>query len=251
LQALYICDECHIADASALCRTDGYGLEVQSFYDPEYIVREANALELHREALKEIPERTLHGPFGDLCPGSFDPMVREVARTRMEQAVTIAGQLGISRFVFHHGYVPGTSFPDRWLVRATAYWQDLLKNKPESLRIHLENHLENDPGMLSDVVDSINDVRLNLCLDIGHVHCCARQSIVKWIERLTHRIGYVHMHDNHGQTDEHLGLGEGTIPMVDVCAALEEYAPDAIWAIESEFRKVPESLDWLTSHGFI
>ena len=65
------------------------------------------------------------------------------------------------------------------------------------------------------------------------------------------RIGYVHLHDNHGENDEHLGLGQGNIPMKEICHALEQYAPDAIWAIEAEGKDVLQFLEWLHEHGFI
>jgi len=61
----------------------------------------------------------------------------------------------------------------------------------------------------------------------------------------------VHLHDNRGEQDEHLGLGKGSIPVEIVCQALEEHAPHAVWAIEAEGDGVRQSLDWLVSHGFL
>ena len=37
MKALVICDECNPAEATAICRESGYGIEVQSFYDPKYL----------------------------------------------------------------------------------------------------------------------------------------------------------------------------------------------------------------------
>lgn len=71
----------------------------------------------------------------------------------------------------------------------------------------------------------------------------------EWIEALGGQIGYVHLHDNRGDEDEHLGLGSGTIPMREVCAALERQSPEAIWAMEIKVPYLEESVDWLGSVG--
>ena len=73
-----------------------------------------------------------------------------------------------------------------------------------------------------------------------------------WIRRLGKRIGYVHLHDNNGERDEHLAFGEGTIPLADVCRALEEEAPDAVWTVElaGGIPDLQKSMEWLVEHGF-
>jgi len=178
-------------------------------------------------------------------------MVRDLARFRFEQAVAVARDLNINRIVLHHGYIPNTGPPPRWVERCGRFWQEFLQDKPESLRIHLENVFETGPELIAEVVDSIGDPRLNICLDIGHVSCFSKGDCVAWIRHLKNRIGYVHLHDNHGQKDEHRGLGEGNIPLVEVCEALDESAPDAIWALECQVDKMMISHDWLSTHGFI
>jgi len=53
----------------------------------------------------------------------------------------------------------------------------------------------------------------------------------------------------HGETDEHLGLGKGNISLVEVLAALKEYAPNAIWAIEANLDDMEDSILWLKEKG--
>jgi hypothetical protein len=43
-------------------------------FDPDFIRRSPDAITLHRQAIEKIELRSLHGPLGDLCPGSFDSM---------------------------------------------------------------------------------------------------------------------------------------------------------------------------------
>jgi len=251
MKSLFLCDNCRLAETAKLCAELGYGIEVQSFFDPEYIERNPDAIDIHHRALENIGERALHGPFADLCPGSMDAMVRAVARNRFEMAADIAHRLDISHIVLHHSYIPQTSRPDMWVARCTTFYRDFLKDKPPDMKYHLENFKEWDPILISEVISSVDDPRLDVCLDIGHVHCNARVKVPDWIRHLRGQIGYVHLHDNHGESDEHLGLGQGNIEMNVVCEALNEFAPDAIWAIESEEAGFNQSLEWLAANGFI
>ncbi|MBN2225972.1 MAG: sugar phosphate isomerase/epimerase [candidate division Zixibacteria bacterium] len=251
MQAVHLCDGCYVDETVTLCREHNLGIEVQSFYDPTYLMRHPDAVAKHIELIREISGRSFHGAFGDLCAGSFDVMVRDLARYRFQQSYDIASQLGISHLILHHGYVPGTSHPDGWIKRVSVFWREFLADKPDSLRVHLENHLERDVRMFADVIDAIGDSRVDVCLDVGHVHCNARQDVSAWVETLGTRIGYVHLHDNNGSSDEHLGFGRGTIPMDAVCAALEQHAPDAIWALETENGHFPESIQWLKAREYL
>jgi len=95
------------------------------------------------------------GCFGDLCPGSFDALVRDVARRRVEQGHGVAVGLGASHLVLHHGYVPGTSPAASWVRRSSAFWREFLSGKAPGVSVHLENMLELDPELIADVVDAI------------------------------------------------------------------------------------------------
>ncbi len=252
MKDLYICDDTRFGETASFCAANGFGIEVQSFYDPSYLEAEPDAISRHREAIAPVQKRSLHGPFGDLCAGSFDVMVRQVTRYRYEGAVRIAAELDIKRIILHHGYVPGCSQREGWMRRYPLFWREFLEDKPEDIAFHLENHLERDPTWLSQAIELIGDSRVSVCLDIGHVSCFAKSDPVEWIRRLGENIGYVHLHDNHGERDEHLALGSGTVAMEDVCSALNDFAPHAIWALEAnggDDAKV--SVDWLSDHHFI
>ena len=98
--------------------------------------------------------------------------------------------------------------------------------------------------------DAIADPRVDVCLDIGHCHCKSRETPLKWIERLGARIGWVHMHNNNGEADEHLALDQGTIPIEEVCNALLEHVPEAVWSLEALDEGLSASIDWIKAHGF-
>ena len=233
----------NLALATELCRENLYGVEIQSFLDPAIV---ADIL----DDLGDLHPRSLHGPFGDLCPGSYDPLIREVTLNRFELACTFARQLECQDIILHHGFIPSTSSHAKWLQRCTAFWQGFLEDKEQSLRFHVENMLERDASLLAEVIDAVDDPRVDVCLDIGHCHCNSRETPIEWVERLGTRIGWVHLHNNHGESDEHLTLGEGTIPMEETCRALLECSPNAVWCLEALDDGLASSIEWMKAHGY-
>ena len=251
MKQLIICDDARIGDFVPLCEEYGLGLEIQAFYDPELLTRDPEAIEKHMESSKWIDRVSMHGPFGDLCPGSFDPMIRAVTRNRFDLAYDVAVKLGVKHVVLHHCYVPKTSVPKYWIKRSTEFWLDFFDGKDQQLNYHIENHLEFDHKIMSEVVGAVNRPNFNICLDIGHANCYSKMPALEWIKNLKDKIGYVHLHNNYGEKDEHLGLEKGTIPIIEVCESLNKYAPEAIWALETGLQDTRNSIIFLKDYGLI
>ena len=110
--------------------------------------------------------------------------------------------------------------------------------------------LEWDPALLADLIDAIGRPWVDVNLDVGHVHCNSKAGMESWVRVLGRRIGYVHLHDNHGAEDEHLAFGKGTLPMRETLLMLEEASPSAPWCVEVNTECLEESLQWLERNGF-
>lgn len=250
MKHLLICDGTKPENFVQLCQARGIGIEVQAFYHPDALLDEA-LIARTAEIISGIQVLSLHGPFGDLNPGSFDPLVCEVARQRIQAGFDVAMRLKASHIVLHAGRVPNAGPEQFWIKRSIAFWRSFMAQVPADVNVHLENMLEEGPHVLAALVDGVGCPNLHVNLDIGHAHCNSHTPVLEWVTHLTDRIGYVHMNDNHGADDEELGLGHGTIPIKEVCNALEEVSPNAIWGIEAEGDGVEESLKWLEANGFI
>lgn len=246
-----LCDNNQPAAAAEICRRFHLGLEIQSFADPAYLRRFPRAVEEHGALLTGIAPLVLRAPFADLNPGSFDEMIRAVAHHRFDEALETAQELGALSIICPNGFVPYTSSPSGWVRRATAFWKDLLAHHPGQARFHLENLLEPGPELVIELLDGVGSPRLDASLDVGHAHCYARLPAIDWVRRLGARIGIVHLHNNDGQSDQHRPLPDGTLPIEDVLAALQEAAPHAAWALETTPQEAPRSLNWLIKHGFL
>jgi len=233
------------------CLSEGLGIELQSFWNPTQPELYPARIEYQLAKIKAIDFIAFHGPFGDLNCGSYDPMIQEVSRDRMLLGYLTACKLNATHIVFHHGYVPHTSPPKNWIPRFVQFWKSFLVGKLENVFFHLENMLELSPDIMIETIDTISDRRISACLDVGHAHCNSTTPILNWIEKLGNRIGYVHIHDNDGTSDQHLAIGEGNIPFKDICNALNEQSPDAIWTLETQTSGITKSYNWLMQNGFV
>lgn len=183
---------------------------------------------------------TIHAPFMDLNPGSVDRAVREVTRQRVEQTLAVADILRPEVIVFHPGYSRLTygSAVETWVNNCVDFWQALLPCvRTSGCRIALENIFEEEPSTLRRVLDLIDDPLVGHCFDSGHFNMFATVSLEQWFFELGDRIVESHLHDNHGQADEHLPVGEGQIDFGLVTSLLKQYAPDAVWTLEAHSRE--------------
>jgi sugar phosphate isomerase/epimerase len=62
---------------------------------------------------------------------------------------------------------------------------------------------------LQEIVSTAHFDDVGFCFDIGHAHF--GQGVAESFEIMKDKIRSTHLHDNHGERDEHLWIGEGTI----------------------------------------
>lgn len=183
---------------------------------------------------------TIHAPFMDLNPGSVDSSIQKVTAKRVEQVLRAAGVLKAKVVVFHPGYSRLTygSASEAWVENSIRFWKNILSLIHQSgCKAALENIFEEEPSTLKQVLDGIGDSSVGHCFDSGHFNMFAQVSIEEWFEQLGSYVVESHLHDNYGQNDEHLPVGEGIIDFVRVTRLLKEHAPDAIWTLEAHSRE--------------
>ncbi|MAT69312.1 MAG: isomerase [Planctomycetaceae bacterium] len=88
---------------------------------------------------------------------------------------------------------------------------------------------EPEPGMFVDRMERFAELdrrldspRLQLTLDVGHLHCLGETPIAAVIRRWGERIVNVHIEDMRGGVHEHLLFGEGEMEFPPIIAALGE-----------------------------
>lgn len=253
MTSFYICQSSKfgsLEDTVRLCETNGYGIELSDFSDIA-VLSDSSLIRTIACRINRITGRALHGPYLEMNPVSEDIIVRNNTLNCFRMVYDRACDLQIKHIILHPVFNPLVFSPQEWIKKSVVFWKEYLKGKSAEIHFHLENVMDAGPEVLLELVKRVNQPNLDINLDIGHVHAYSKVPLPTWISTIGQRIGYVHLHDNNGQADEHIGLGQGNLPLEEVCRFLQYYAPEAIWAIESGGIGTTQSLTWLYQHGFI
>lgn len=234
-------------DAVQTAREFGLGVELAQFCLAENMDKTPPDVQASLDAALEVPRRVLHAPFAELCPAAIDPLVRAVTRRRFLQAAALAKRYGAEKMVVHSGFIPLVYYPEWFAPQSAAFWREFL-NDVDGLTLCVENVMETSPDALRQIAEQVNDPRLRICFDVGHAFCQSGE-LAPWLDALAPYISHVHLHNNHGTFDEHLGLPDGTLDMAAVIRQLEALAPQATCTLE--VRSARASVEWLLKEGLL
>lgn len=228
----------------------GLGLEISEFctaynMDKDFPIWDNKV----KAEIRGIGRKILHAPFNELFPSAIEPMVVDVARKRYAQAFSLAQGYGINRMVVHSGHVPAIYYDVWFVARSVEFWKEYLDDKPDGFRIMLENVLDENPEPLAEIAEKVGDIRLGLCLDIGHANVSSKRPLNEWINIMSPYLKHIHLHDNQGIRDQHLELGEGSIQLKEAIEKIESLCPDTTYTLET--MDPQESIGWLIKNSFL
>jgi len=198
-----------------------YGIEEAGYSGWEIVADGNYRLEKPEnfEKIKEVIASTrlgitVHAPYGDLNLATLnDPIWHESIR-QIKACIERASEL-TDRVTIHPGYLSpaGKLLPQKvWGLQKEALRQIGKCAVEHSVLACLENMISQkeflcrDAGELMGMAEGIEGI--GLTFDFGHAN-----TLGKVPEFLTHvgHANHIHIHDNHGFSDEHLPLGDGTI----------------------------------------
>lgn len=221
------------ANAHILAKENGFGLEIAEFCTPWYLDKEFDKIDsVIRGKMKYADRFVLHAPFSELFPCAIDPLIRDVATQRYCQTVKIAAEYGISKIVVHGGYNPKLYFPEWYIQESASFWKEFVNELPENMVFCLENVLEDDPSMLTEILDKVADPRIQMCLDVGHANAYSPIDVTVWLDRCKDYIRHFHIHNNFGKADTHGQLFDGTIPMGAFLSEIDRRCSEATLTLE-------------------
>jgi len=193
---------------------------------------------------------SVHAPFADINIASpSKPMLRAMLK-RLEKSMAYASALNASVWVFHPGLKTGVSmfYPGiDWLQNLKTTRLLLKKAEDYGVKIAIENVPEPYPFLMKSFEDFANfyeeiDEEIGLVFDVGHANLNGQ--IERFLTVFKDKIVHVHLHDNDGKEDQHLGIGYGTINWENVAKLLKKAAYDKILIVES-VEHVKESMEKL------
>lgn len=176
---------------------------------------------------------SIHGPFLDLNPVSWDSKVAQATLERFVQAYEAASALGAEKIVYHTCFVPMVNLLEGWTQRMIRFWRAFMEGRGDGISVCLENVFDPEYAPLAEIVRGVDHPSFGLCLDIGHANCFSPYPVEEWLWELYPYIRHFHLHDNHGKRDEHLGIGQGDLPWASIFRFIREEMPGADAAIEN------------------
>jgi sugar phosphate isomerase/epimerase len=182
----------------------------------------ASALSLHGLALA-----SLHAPTSrDLSAtreGGAPLSITEVERVRrieamdeLKRVIDVAEDLPYSRLILHMGGSRETADPRKRDAAFSSLEHLVLHARHVGVTIAVENTTSEmgDPAYLRAFVDETRLAGLRFNFDIGHAHLAdglENERIEKAFAQLRELAVSAHIHDNHGEKDEHLPPYDGSI----------------------------------------
>jgi sugar phosphate isomerase/epimerase len=138
------------------------------------------------------------------------------AMDELKRAIDVAEELPFSRMVFHMGSSRETADPRKRDAAFSSLEHLILHARHVGVTICVENTTSEmgDPSYLRAFVDETRLTGLRINFDIGHAHLSdfpEGERIEKSFSPLRDLVSSVHLHDNHGEKDEHLPPFDGTI----------------------------------------
>lgn len=171
---------------------------------------------------KRIPLNSVHSPmYSDYEWGrrgsppvniaAVDKRARIDAMDEIKRAIEVAEQIPF-RFLVQHVGISGEEWDPRKSEAAMTSIEHLKAfAKPLGVNVLLEN-IPNElstPERLSELIRRAHFDDVGICFDVGHAHIMG--GVAQAFEVLKPLIRSTHVHDNAGQSDDHMWPGDGTV----------------------------------------
>ncbi len=179
----------------------------------------------------------VHAPSIDVNLASLNSQLRSASEKTVLDSVKFAHKIGANILVSHVGRL-SRDHPRKLVEKA-------MKNAIASLkmlvRISIElgviftvenDHASSDQVLVAypeQVKRIIENVGCKLTFDVGHAHTLGK---IEEFLNMDRSIVNVHLHDNNGEKDEHLSIGEGNINFSDVFTKMKDWRKNKPLIIE-------------------
>ena len=205
--------------------------------------------------LKEVAEAhnldfVVHAPWAGINISTPSQALRHAVLKRLTKSLVLAGQLECRLWLFHPGSKTGLShiYPGKdWQLNLESIRTLLRVARREGVEIAIENTPEPFPSLMKSVEDFRRfydelDDDIGLVLDVAHANL--NNQIQDFLKQFSKKIVHIHVSDNNGDSDMHLGIGQGNIDWKNVAKAVKDSGYGNLIMIESTDH-IQESLQTL------
>ncbi len=177
---------------------------------------------------------TIHAPFMDVNIAALGSKSRANSIEQIKDSIDLANRIDAKVVVVHPGLIPflAREMPeevykvsDNSIKEIGDYSQDSGVNTTIENMPAFETMIYQDMNRLNETLVEFD---MGMTFDIGHAH----HSGISPDEMYFDSIKHIHAHDNMGDEDSHLALGEGNIQLKDIITTFENKKYDGIYMIE-------------------
>jgi len=213
---------------------------------------------LNKRRIKKLKEAAkannldfvVHAPWAGTNIATPSPDLRRAVLKRLTKSIVYAEQLDCRLWLFHPGSRTGLSH-----IYPGEDWQQNLQSvrallgiaRREGVAIAIENTPEPFPSLMKSVDDFhrfYEDLEddIGMVLDVAHANL--NNQIQDFIKQFSKKIVHMHVSDNDGASDLHLGIGYGSIDWETVAKEIKKAKYSNVIMLES-IEYVEESLQTL------
>lgn len=197
---------------------------------------------------------TIHSPFIDLNIASLNSALAKLSVEEIKRSIDLANMIDSDIVVVHPGTVSFSGRGKEDIIYAIG--KESLKDignyaKDNNVNACIEN-LPQIEGFMYQDVNQLNETLLELdlpmTLDIGHAHTVGFTPDEIYFDSIKH----IHVHDNPGDDDTHLTLGEGTFKVNEFFDVFTKNNYDGIYMLELySIDSIEKSLEYMKNLNLI
>ena len=179
---------------------------------------------------------SVHAPITDINIAALNDRVRENAVSEMVTTIEHASRMGVKTVTIHPGVYSMvlSDVRDRSVSLSKMSMRTIEKASAEHGVIAAIENMPSFPILMGQTADQLLDIidgtDLGICFDIGHANTVG--DISEFVDKFKDRIANIHIHDNNGDRDAHMTIGDGNIDFIPILRKLSGYAGNYI--IESK-----------------
>ena len=177
---------------------------------------------------------SIHSPFMDVNIASLQEKSRLNSIKQIKSSIDLANKIDAQTVVVHPGLMPFLARPFEEKVYETAN-ESIIEIGDYGKDLGVVAAIENMPtfdGMIYQDMEKLDNIlqenEMHMTLDIGHANHAGYPADAMYFDSIKH----IHAHDNYGDDDSHLPLGEGSIDLKCIINTLESKNYDGIYIIE-------------------
>ena len=192
---------------------------------------------------------SIHSPFMDVNIAALQDKSRSNSIKQIKDSIDLANKIDAETVVVHPGLAPYLA-NKYFLDKVYEFSNESIKELGEYGKdLGVSTAIENMPtfeGMIYQNLEKLHDTLISydmaMTLDIGHANHAGYSPDAMYFSSIKH----IHAHDNFGDDDAHLALGEGSIDFKGIINDLKKNNYDGIYIIEvNDFDSIKKSYEYI------